>query len=142
MFQNDMYGHVPARRPMATASLVLGILSLFLCSVIYLALPLGALAIIFAILSHTDYTMTGKSKAGLVCGLCGILASVIITVSAFYYVLSNPLARSYLEYYIQMYTGDSDFDLDDDLLRLLPGGQNQDAEQPPVTVPDEGGQML
>ena len=49
MFHDDMYGHVPNRRkPLATASLVFGILSIVLCSVIYLALPLGALAIIFA----------------------------------------------------------------------------------------------
>lgn len=104
MFHDDMYGHVPGKRkPLATAALVLGILSIILSFIIYLALPLGALSIILAILSHTEYKMAKKSRIGLICGICGILASVVITVTAFRYALTDPAMRTYLEYYIQMY---------------------------------------
>lgn len=129
MFHDDMYGHVPTgRKPLATASLVFGILSLFLCSVIYLALPLGALAVIFALLSHTEYKMASKSRAGLICGLCGILATIVVTVAAFRFVLTNPEARSYLNYYMQMYTGDADFSLEKELEEIFGGSFLQDQE--------------
>ena len=130
MFHDDMYGHVSNRRkPLATASLVFGILSIVLCSVIYLALPLGALAIIFAVLSHTEYKMAGKSRAGMICGFCGIIATIVVTVFSFYYVLTNPTMRSYVEYYVQMYSGDADFSLDAMLEDLLIGdfGASDDA---------------
>lgn len=147
MFQDDMYGNIPKHRPLATASLIFGILSIFLCSIIYFALPLGALAVIFAVLSHTEYKMTAKSKVGLVCGFCGIIATIVVTVSAFHYVLTNNEMRSYLEYYIQMYTGDSDFDLDEMFEDLLPGSQQSEIPEsektnPPVELPQEGGTFL
>lgn len=143
MFHDDMYGHVPnKRKPLATAALVLGILSIILSFIIYLALPLGAMSIIFAILSHTEYKMAKKSRIGLVCGICGIFASVLITVSAFRYVLTDPDMRTYLEYYIQMYTeelyGATDI-ASDDVSDSAPVPQD---ELPQDEVPQEGGIFL
>ena len=120
MFHDDMYGHVPQKRkPLATASLITGILSIILCSVIYLALPLGALAVIFAVLSHTEYKMPGKSRTGLICGLVGMIATIVVTVSAFYFVLTDSTARSYLDALMQMYTGDADFSLEEEIDNLM-----------------------
>lgn len=134
MFHDDMYGNVPnKRRPLATASLILGILSILLCSVIYLALPFGALAVILAILSHTEYKMAKKSRIGLICGLCGIAASIVVTIYAFQYVLNNPTIRSYLEQYIQMYL-DENY-LPQDLL-------TEDPSEIPIELPQNGGTFL
>lgn len=134
MFHDDMYGNVPnKRRPLATASLILGILSILLCSVIYLALPFGALAVILAILSHTEYKMAKKSRVGLICGLCGIAASIVVTIYAFQYVLNNPTIRSYLEQYIQMYL-DENY-LPQDLL-------TEDPSEIPIELPQNGGTFL
>lgn len=134
MFHDDMYGNVPnKRRPLATASLILGILSILLCSVIYLALPFGALAVILAILSHTEYKMAKKNRIGLICGLCGIAASIVVTIYAFQYVLNNPTIRSYLEQYIQMYL-DENY-LPQDLL-------TEDPSEIPIELPQNGGTFL
>ncbi|MCD8021870.1 MAG: hypothetical protein LUF30_02405 [Lachnospiraceae bacterium] len=108
------------RNAMATAALALGILSLVLCSFIYAALPCGAMAIICAILSRGKGKMYGRSKAGLIFGIAGIIATIVVTVSAFVYVLTTDSGRSYLEYYYRIYSGDLDFDLDEALEEYFP----------------------
>lgn len=125
MFDNmfdDMYG--PSERPrsstMAGASLFCGIASIIFCSTFYLALPCGALAVIFAVLSRIGGGMPGRSKTGIICGCCGMAATVIVTVVAVRYALTNPQMRAYVERYIQTYTGDFDFDLEEQLGGLLP----------------------
>lgn len=125
MFDNmfdDMYG--PSERPrsstMAGASLFCGIASIIFCSTFYLALPCGALAVIFAVLSRIGSGMPGRSKTGIICGCCGMAATVIVTVIAVRYALTNPQMRAYVERYIQTYTGDFDFDLEEQLGGLLP----------------------
>ena len=122
MYDENTYEYEPRprRNPMATAALVFGILSLVTSLMIYLSIPCGALAVILALLSRTDKPMRKKAKSGLICGICGMLATVIITVSAFYYVLSDSGMRSFLEYYCQMYTGDYDFDLDEMIEEMFP----------------------
>lgn len=122
MYDENTYEYEPRprRNPMATAALIFGILSLVTSLMIYLSVPCGALAVILALLSRTDKPMLKKAKSGLICGICGMLATVIITVSAFYYVLSDSGMRSFLEYYCQMYTGDYDFDLDEMIEEMLP----------------------
>ncbi len=113
----------PARRrknTMATAAVVLGILSICLCSVFYVSLPCGAMAVICAILSRDSRPMTGKSRAGMICGVIGMVITVVLTVSAFRYVLTTDDGREYLQYYYRMYTGDYDFDIDDAFKELFP----------------------
>ncbi|MCD7832905.1 MAG: hypothetical protein LUH00_02785 [Lachnospiraceae bacterium] len=108
------------RGPMATAAIVLGILSITLSSIIYVALPCGAIAVICAILSRDKHSMPGRSKAGMICGMIGMVATTVITVSAFRYVLTTDEGRSYLEYYYRIYTGDYDFDLDETFEEIFP----------------------
>ncbi|MCD8348365.1 MAG: hypothetical protein LUD16_10580 [Lachnospiraceae bacterium] len=108
------------RGPMATAAIVLGVLSITLSSIIYVALPCGAIAVICAILSRDRNSMPGRSKAGMICGIIGMVATTVITVSAFRYVLTTDEGRSYLEYYYRIYTGDYDFELDETLEELFP----------------------
>lgn len=139
MFHNDMYGYVPRRNPLATASMVLGILSLCTCFIFYLSLPFGALAILLAILSRIERNMSGKGKAGIICGLCGIIVSIAVTVSSVYFVLTDATARSYLEYYLQIYTGDSELSLEEEFGNLFPfisEGESSDSNQ--SSLPSDG----
>ncbi|MCC8051708.1 MAG: hypothetical protein LIP10_13830 [Clostridiales bacterium] len=108
------------RNTMATAALVLGVLSITLCSVFYVSLPCGAIAIICAILSRDNRAMTGKGKAGIICGIIGMVVTIFFTVSAFRYVLTTEDGREYLQYYYRMYTGDYDFDVDETFEELFP----------------------
>jgi len=117
------------RGPMATAAIVLGVLSITLSSIIYVALPCGAIAVICAILSRDRNSMPGRSKAGVICGIIGMAATTVITVSAFRYVLTTDEGRSYLEYYYRIYTGDYDFDLDETFEEIFPflyGSENSE----------------
>ncbi|MCD8396258.1 MAG: hypothetical protein LUD12_03570 [Lachnospiraceae bacterium] len=117
------------RGPMATAAIVLGVLSITLSSIIYVALPCGAIAVICAILSRDRNSMPGRSKAGMICGIIGMVATTVITVSAFRYVLTTDEGRSYLEYYYRIYTGDYDFDLDETFEEIFPflyGSENSE----------------
>lgn len=137
MYEDDMYRQTPYRNPMATAAMILGIVSLVFCSIFYIALPCGSLAVICAILSRGESRMTGKSKAGIVCGICGIAATIVISVTAVYTVLNDSQMRSYMEQLIQLYTGDDDFDLDQDWYSD-PSKNNQQEEIIPFENGDEG----
>ncbi len=108
------------KNTMATAALVLGVLSITLCSVFYVSLPCGAIAIICAILSRDNRPMVGKSRAGIICGSIGMVITLVFTISAFRYVLTTEDGREYLQYYYRMYTGDYDFDVDEAFEELFP----------------------
>ena len=94
----------------ATASLVLGILSLVTCCCIYSALPFGALAIIFALLSRGgEMTMDSRGMTGLGLGISGIVLTIVIFIIMFIYTVSfyggfdafmqytNELAEQYMQ---------------------------------------------
>ena len=66
---------------MSTASLVMGIISLVLCCCFYVSIPLGALGILFAILSKgKDQTMSGRSKTGLGLSIAGLVLTILLTI--------------------------------------------------------------
>lgn len=94
----------------ATASLVLGILSLVTCCCIYSALPFGALAIIFALLSRGgEMTMDSRGMTGLGLGIAGLVLTIVIFIIMFIYTVSfygsfdafmqytNELAEQYMQ---------------------------------------------
>ena len=117
MYDEDMYGNLTTRNTMATAAVVFGVVSLFTCNSIALSLPLGALAILFAILSRTERKMVRKSIIGLICGLCGMLATCGITAVTLYRIFTDPATLSAyeqtLEEALQYYLDDPSFDLDE-----------------------------
>lgn len=116
---DDMYGTYANRNPMAAAAVVFGLISIFSCAVIYIAVPAGALAFLFALLSRTDQKMSGKGKAGIICGLLGMILSTALTVFSFYFVFTNDTARSYLNQYFKYYTGDLDADFEEEMNKLF-----------------------
>ena len=139
------YEQRPRKNPMTTAAIVFGILSLLSSMIIYISLPCGALAVILAILSRTSSPMAKKAKAGLICGFCGMVATVVITVSTFYYVLTDSGLRSVLEYYCQAYLGDYDFNLEEELADIFPfidRFETPAPEETPIIEPKGEGTFL
>ena len=75
-------------RKMESAALILGIISVVSCLIIYISIPCGALAILFACLSRGgNYKMSEKSIAGLWIGFAGIFITVIIYAFSFFVLL-------------------------------------------------------
>lgn len=68
----------PRPSAMATASLVLGILSIVFTCCCCGGFIFGSLGIIFALLSRVDHTMEGRAKAGLITGIIGMVLTVIL----------------------------------------------------------------
>ena len=114
------YSYGYSRNPMATAAVVLGVISLFTCLIFYISIPCGAMALLSAILSRGKEPMPGKSRTGIVCGTVGMLLSAAITLFSVWTVLTNSQMRAYMERYLQYYLGDSSFDLDQELATMFP----------------------
>src|SRR3954464_4311695 len=73
----------------AVASLVLGIISIPTFFFWPVAITLGVLAIVIGTMARTDarklgYTNTGQAKAGVICGIAGIVLAIglIVVVAA------------------------------------------------------------
>lgn len=95
------YGNVSARalnprkkgESLATASMVLGIISLISLLLLRLYIPflLGGVGIILAILSKGGARkMMGKAKAGLICCISGLALDITLCVFSVYLVLALP----------------------------------------------------
>ena len=69
---------------MASAALVLGIISIVTACCFYISIPLGALAILFAILSkEPSRPYLSQAKSGLVLASIGMAATVLLLALAF-----------------------------------------------------------
>lgn len=109
----------PQPNGFASAALVLGILSLVLCCCCYISIPLGALGILFAILSRQDSQMPGRSRAGLGLSIAGLCLTFLMGVSMIltfvrdddFWIRFEDSLRDSMEYY-QGEAYDSD-ELDD-----------------------------
>lgn len=94
------YGTPPPPAPvrhkgesMATASLILGIITLAGLMLLRLSMPfmLGGVGIILAILSKGGAKkMLGKAKAGIICCITGLVLDIVLFVSAIWLVFSLP----------------------------------------------------
>ena len=83
------------KNSMATASLIFGILAVLSGSVFIVAVGLGALSVLCALLSKTDRHLSGKSIAGMLAGIFAAVSSCAMTTYSFYSVMNNPQARAY-----------------------------------------------
>ena len=69
----------------ATAAMVMGILSFFLTSTIFIPLILGSLGVILAILSKEgNIYMNRQAKIGFTASLIGLISSLVLICSALY----------------------------------------------------------
>lgn len=94
---------------MASISLFLGIGTFFTSLTVFLPLILGSLAIVFAILSKGyGKRMLTQAKIGLGCGLAGISFIIVIMISSYAILFSNPemlteIGQQYDAAYEEMY---------------------------------------
>lgn len=95
----DMYGSTYQPNPnqpyrshrssrMEAASLILGVIAVLSCTCLYLAIPCGALAIIFATLSRGGMmSYTSKAQIGMILGIVALVATGILYASVLGYIL-------------------------------------------------------
>lgn len=87
----------PKGDSMATASMILGIITLVSLLLLRITVPfiLGGVGIILAILSRGSAKhMIGKAKAGLTCCIVGLCLDVVLCISAVYLVFALPRIAS------------------------------------------------
>ena len=80
--------HTPYRsnhsERMAITSMTLGMIALISCTCLYLSIPCGALAIIFATLSRGgQMRYSGKAQMGLILGAAALILTVVVYGASF-----------------------------------------------------------
>lgn len=108
----DYQTHNTRSNGLTIASLTMGILSLATSCFIYTAVPFGALAIIFALLSRgIEHDLDPKALAGLLLGIIGLIVAVVVFIAMFIYAInyyggldnllqySTDLSNQYLQMY-------------------------------------------
>ena len=102
---HDDYEQQPGQRRggMRLAAMVMGVLSVITCMMIYVSVPLGALAILFALLSRGRGRQLGNAKPALIMGVAGILASSILTGYALYSYYHDPVLHAQVNQLIERY---------------------------------------
>ena len=87
--EGPLYAHIP--QPTSPGSgfelsaLIFGFLSILSCSILYVSVILGALAILFALLSRGGkQKLSPRAKLGLILGIIGMVLTVLLSVYAFY----------------------------------------------------------
>lgn len=86
--EHSFYGESPktphSSSGMASAALVLGIISIVTACCFYISIPLGALSILFAILSkEPSRPYLSQAKSGLILSIIGIAATLLLLALAF-----------------------------------------------------------
>lgn len=83
----------PKGDSMATASMILGIITLVSLFLLQFSMPflLGGVGIILAILSRGSAKhLAGKAKAGLICCIVGLTLDIVLCISAVWLVFALP----------------------------------------------------
>ena len=125
--QNPTYNFTPppANQPngYATAALILGIVSVVLCSCSCISIVTAVLAIVFAVLSRKGQPMQGKALGGMICGIVA-LVMVVLSIAALVFMYAETNSEDMMEFYEQfygdMYTEDTGIDGSDDIYDYLP----------------------
>lgn len=93
------------RNGFESAAIILAVGALFSCTLIYGAYILGALAILFALLSRgAQMKLSTNAKIALILGIFAIVLSTVLTIAGFYFAIEmygsieNAL-REYCEMY-------------------------------------------
>lgn len=105
-YNNNVYssynnGSYPVRKKtsgFSIASLILGITSIVTCCFGILSIPLGALSILFAVLSRKKGTgMPGMSIAGICTSICGIILGGFLLLYALEGLYNPNFREQYLD---------------------------------------------
>lgn len=111
--KGDNLGGLPtASRVCGIISMILGISTLVACCLGYLSIPLGALGILFAILSRRKgQPMNHSSKTGMTLSIIGMLIGIIMLALSIFYTITDPnfweetneIYKEYEEMYEELY---------------------------------------
>lgn len=91
----------PQKNNMATASLVMGILSIVLSCCCFIGIMFSSLGLLFACLSKVNETFEGHAKAGLITSIVGLVLSAIMIVGWFVFVIAGSVSSSSSLYGLQ-----------------------------------------
>ena len=94
-----------AKRNMATASLVCGVIAVFAFQLFFISLPLAGASIILALLSRTGKGVYGRARIGLIASAGAVFFSCMYTWYAIRTVYSDPRLRAQVEQLYNYYTG-------------------------------------
>ncbi len=98
---------------MESAAMVLAVLSLVFSWVIYLSVPMGATAIILALLSRGSGRIVRRVKTSIIMACAGIIVSTAVTGFSVYRIYTTPELRARMEQLIEYYSGYSSDPLTD-----------------------------
>ena len=101
---------------MLRAAVVLGVLSLLTCMMIYLAVPFGAMAILFVFLSRGRNKHPSQARTAVTMAVIGMCASTALTGYALYRYFHDPVIHMQVNRLIDYYRG---IYLEEDLLDLV-----------------------
>lgn len=102
---NSSYYNQPTHRPYGQgfiiASMICGVLSVTACCTGILSLPLGALGILFALLTYRKgKKLNGTALTGMVLSAMGIITGISMTIYSFYTLpemMQDPFFRSQVD---------------------------------------------
>ena len=94
-----------AKRNMATASLVCGIIAIRSVQLFFISLPLAGASIILALLSRQGRKVEGRARIALIAGAAAVIFSCLYTWYAIRTVYRDPRLRSQMEQLYNYYTG-------------------------------------
>lgn len=105
----DAFGGLPtASRICGIISFGLGIFSVTACCLGYLSIPLGALGILFAMLSRRlGKQMPPACKSGIILSVIGIVVGLVMMIATIYITITDPQfweqMQETMELYEEMY---------------------------------------
>lgn len=97
-------GLFAASRICGLISMTLGIFAVTTCCLGYLSIPIGALGILFAMLSRRyGQPMPASCKTGLMLSVAGLVIGCILMILHIYTTITNPTFWEYMQEVMEMY---------------------------------------
>ena len=143
-----------AKRNMATASLVCGVIAVFSFQLFFISLPLAGASIILALLSRQGRRVEGRARIALIASAAAMVFSCLYTWYAIRTVYRDPRLRSQVEQLYQYYTGQRSGTKESEstkqsenpqeiLSDILSGKYREEkGREGSVTVPENGGALI
>lgn len=108
-YQKNYDQNIPSNRinPLSVASMVCGIVSITLCCTGILSIPVGALGILFAILTkRLGQKMSAHSMTGVILSCIGIALGLFMLIYTLFLIATDP---EYQKVYLETYEYYSNF---------------------------------
>ncbi len=150
----NRYKSAAAKRTMATASLVCGIIALIAFQLFFISLPMAGISIILALLSRNGSKVEGRARIALIAAGAAAIVCSLYTWYAIRTVYNDPRLRSQVEQLYNYYTGQAEDSKESEqgaqsenpqeiLSDILSGKYREDQKNAAVSgVPENGGEII